>query len=168
MPALTIHIKKHTDGTATLTCARADGTTTWQRQRGAQGAFFPLHDLTHYAVEAELGVREGFYGLVASGWDLIDFGTGGSGAPIPDEALAVESIVGMLDTERALRAGGHAAPGFEEINAQMASHYAARGHASPAPTLTDDELARVRVRRAELFEQWAALPDGGTLTLGWS
>jgi hypothetical protein len=167
MPTLTIQIKKHTDGTATLTCVRADGTSTWQRQRGPQGSFFPLHDLTHYAVETELGARAGFYGLVASGWELRDFGTGGSGAPIPDEALAVESIVGMLDTERALRAGGHAAPDVAEINAQMAAHYASRGHAGPAPTLTDDQLTRIRARRAELFDRWATLPDGGTLTLGW-
>jgi hypothetical protein len=168
MPPLTIHIKKHTDGAATLTCVRPDGTTTWQRQRGPQGAFFPLHDLTHLAVETELGLRSAFYGLVASGWDLTDFGTGGSGGEIPEEALAAESIVGMLDTERALRAHGHAALEAAEINAQIASHLSARAHAGPAPTLTDDELARIRSRRAELFERWAAVPDGETLTLNWS
>lgn len=147
MPALTIHIKKHTDGTATLTCVRADGTATWQRQRGPRGAFFPLHDLTHYAVETELGIRSGFYGLVASGWELTDFGSGGSGVPIPEEALAVERIVGMLDMERAMHALGHDAP---------------------TPPITDDELARIRARRAELFDRWSALPAGGTLTLSWS
>jgi hypothetical protein len=168
MPALTIRMKKHTDGTATLTCERADGTITWQRQRGPQGAFFPLHDLTHLAVETELGFRTAFYGLVAAGWELNDFGTGGSGAPLPDEALAAESIVGMLDTERALIAQGHAGLGLAEINAQMAAHYGARGHAGSAPALTDDELARIRARRAELFERWTALPAGETLTLSWS
>src|SRR5215207_7563384 len=68
-PRLTIRIKKNADGTAALTCTRADGSVTWQRQQGTQGMFFPRHDLTHFAVETVLGHRRGFYGLVADGWD---------------------------------------------------------------------------------------------------
>ena len=52
---LVIHIKKKTDGSAALSCRRADGSVTWQRQNGQLGRFFPLHDLTHYAVETVLG-----------------------------------------------------------------------------------------------------------------
>ncbi|HEY5060709.1 MAG TPA: hypothetical protein VII52_04185, partial [Gemmatimonadaceae bacterium] len=73
MPELIIRIKKKSDGSAALSCIRADGTTTWQQQNGKLGRFFPLHDLTHYAVESVLGFRNAFYGLVASGWDLADF-----------------------------------------------------------------------------------------------
>jgi hypothetical protein len=167
MPALTIRMKKHADGTATLTCVRADGSRTWQHQRGAQGAFFPLHDLTHYAVETELGLDSGFYGLVAAGWELGDFGSGGPRGPVPDEALAAESIVGMLDTERALRAQGLPALSAEEITAQIAAHRAAQGRAGGAPALTEEELARIRARRAELFECWEVLPDGDALELPW-
>ena len=58
MPELLIRIKKKTDGAAALSCIRPDGTTTWQRQDGRLGAFFPLHDLTHYAVETVLGFIE--------------------------------------------------------------------------------------------------------------
>ena len=61
MPDLLIRIKKKTDGSAALSCTRADGTTTWQRQDGQLGAFFPLHDLTHYAVETVLGLPRAFY-----------------------------------------------------------------------------------------------------------
>ena len=57
---LTIRIKKKPDGSAALSCQRADGSVTWQRQTGPQGAFFPLHDLTHYAVETELGLEQAF------------------------------------------------------------------------------------------------------------
>lgn len=67
MPDLMIQIKKKTDGSAALSCRRADGSVTWQRQEGRQGCFFPLHDLTHYAVETVLGHPRGFYGLVAEG-----------------------------------------------------------------------------------------------------
>src|SRR5205085_4529315 len=51
MPDLIIRIKKKTDGAAALSCTRADGSVTWQRQDGQLGRFFPLHDLTHFAVE---------------------------------------------------------------------------------------------------------------------
>lgn len=67
-PALRISIKKKPDGSAALSLRRADGSVTWQRQEGIQGRCFPLHDLTHYAVETVLGLDQAFFGLVASGW----------------------------------------------------------------------------------------------------
>src|SRR5690242_15097014 len=97
---LVIRIKKSADGRSSLTCTRADGSTTWQSMKDAQAAFFPRHDLTHYAVETVLGHRNGFYGLVASGWDLSDFGTPWPRGRIPDEAALSEMIVGFLDLER--------------------------------------------------------------------
>src|SRR5436190_8612122 len=98
---ITIRIKKNPDGRTSLSCTRADGTTTWQRQQGGQAAFFPRHDLTHYAVETVLGHRHGFYGLVADGWDLTDFGSPWPRGRIPSEAVLSEMIVGFLDLERA-------------------------------------------------------------------
>src|SRR5207237_7810377 len=61
--SLTIQFTKRTDGAAVLKCIRDDGSVTWQRVDDKQAAFFPLHDLTHYAVETELGFRQGFFGL---------------------------------------------------------------------------------------------------------
>src|SRR5947209_15695669 len=100
MNELLIRIKKKGDGSAALSCLRADGSVTWQRQKGQQGRFFPLHDLTHYAVETVLGHTRGFYGLVAEGWDLTDFGSPWPRGPLPPEALVSEFIVGFLDRER--------------------------------------------------------------------
>src|SRR5262245_49621493 len=94
-------MKKNADGSSALTCVRANGTTTWQRHDGVHGRFFPLHDLTHYAVETELVFRNGFYGLVADGWDLSDFEDRARRARMPAEAILPELIVGFLDTERA-------------------------------------------------------------------
>lgn len=68
---LTIRLKKGRDGPHTLACTRADGSVTVQHNRHD---FFPPHDLTHYAVESVLDYDCGFYGLVADGWDLADFG----------------------------------------------------------------------------------------------
>ena len=158
---LTIRIKKNADGSAALSCTRADGSVTWQRQQGAQGAFFPRHDLTHYAVETVLEHRLGFYSLVASGWDLSDFAAPWPRGRIPSEAGASELIVGFLDTERASGTRWSA----EDFNDKTAIHYRDRKIAGEPPTLTDDDLARIRRRRAELFEQWDAVPAGGALEL---
>ena len=88
---MVIRIKKGTDGRTALSCTRADGTTTWQRQQGGQAAFFPKHDLTHYAVETTLGLRQGFYGLVSTGWDFSDFGSPWPRGKLPPEASVSEA-----------------------------------------------------------------------------
>jgi len=157
---LRIHITKRTDGGAVLKCVRADGSETWQKQQGQSAAFFPLHDLTHYAVESELGVRDAFYGLIASGWSIEETGTRGVAAKLPADALFVENVVGTLDTERASGSRWTA----DEFNDSIARH--ARTGGRPVPRqLTDDELARIRKRRAELFSLWRELPAGQTLDL---
>ena len=143
-----IRIKKKTDGSAALSCVRSDGTVTWQRQDGAQGRFFPLHDLTHYAVETVLDFR-GFYSLVAAGWDLTDFGQPWPRGEIPPEAHIVEQVVGFLDTERA--------SGSEWPAADL--------RLAPPHAVTDRDLRRVRDARRGLFARWAALPAGDTLEL---
>jgi hypothetical protein len=161
MPRLTIRIKKGRDGTAALTCTRADGTVTWQRQQGAQASFFPRHDLTHYAVETILGHRRGFYGLVAEGWDLSDFGTPWPRGPIPADADPSELIVGFLDGERASGAEWTAA----DLTEMAAQFSAAHGVAGASLVLTDDQLARIRARMRELFADWEAVAPGEALEL---
>jgi hypothetical protein len=162
MADLTIRIKKKTDGSAALSCLRADGSTTWQRQEGQLGRFFPLHDLTHYAVETAMGFQRAFYGLVAEGWDLSDFGTVGSRGKIPDEAGLVESIVGLFDLERMTGERGTA----EELNEQLRTVRADRG-LSTALRITDEQIARIRELRAELFDRWKAVPPGEALELSF-
>jgi hypothetical protein len=162
-PALIIRIKKHADGSAALSCTRADGTVTWQRQAGAQAMFFPRHDLTHFAVETVLEHALGFYGLVASGWDLTDFGAPWPRGRIPANADPSELIVGFLDTERASGTRWSA----DDFNDKAAAYYREHDLAAQPPVLTDDELARIRQRRAELFAQWDAVPAGGTLELAF-
>lgn len=153
MSDLVIRIKKKADGSAALSCLRADGSVTWQRQEGLQGRFFPLHDLTHFAVETVMGFEQGFFGLIAQGWDMEDTGGKGSRGPLPPEAITVEHIVGGLDAERASKT---------ELSAAEFSALTAIDR-----PLSDTDLARVRERRRELFAQWAALPAGETLVLSF-
>ena len=160
MPDLLIRIKKKTDGGAALSCLRADGSVTWQRQEGKQGRFFPIHDLTHYAVETVLGHRRGFYGLVAEGWNLTDFGAPWPRGRLPADMDPSELIVGFLDTERA----GGVEWSAEDFNQKAALYFAQ--HAIPgACRMTDDDLGLVRARLRELLDRWRALPAGETLEL---
>ena len=65
-----IEFTKRADGRVVLRCVRADESVTWQRNDDQNARFFPLHDLTHYAVEIELGFARGFFGLIAEGWTI--------------------------------------------------------------------------------------------------
>lgn len=149
-----IQLKKGRDGPSNLTCVRGDGTRTW----GKLHPFFPVHDLTHCAVESVLGLQEGFFGLVASGWSIDDFVKPAAAARMPVEALWAESIVGLLDLERG---AGQAMPA-SEFNAALAAALAGQGLAA-FRQITAGELARVRALRDELRMRWQALPLGGTL-----
>lgn len=162
MPTLTIRIKKNSDGTAALSCQRADGSVTWQRHTTRNGTFFTLHDLTHYAVETQLGFRHAFFGLLAAGWDISDFEAPGARDRLPPEALQVELIVGLLDTERADGACWTASQFHEQMAAYCASHNIDAG---AGLSLTDQQLEAVRQERARLFAQWADLPAGATMEL---
>jgi hypothetical protein len=158
---LNIRIKKNADGSAVLTCTRADGSVTWQRQLGPHGAFFPRHDLTHYAVETTLGHANSFYGLVASGWDISDFGPPWKQGALPQEAGYTELIVGFLDSERASLARWSS----DDFNDKAVIFYRDHKIADTPPMLSDDDLDRIRARRSELFEQWDAVKPGDALEL---
>jgi hypothetical protein len=161
MPDLIIRIKKKTDGSAALSCMRADGTVTWQRQDGQLGAFFPLHDLTHYAVETVLELPRAFYGLLAEGWDISDFGKPQAKGPVPDDARLAELIVGFFDLERATGIIADA----DDFNEKVSSWHADKGLPIPDFRLTAEQLGRVREERAKAFALWRALPPGDTLEL---
>lgn len=143
-----IQITKRADGGGVLRCTRADGSVTWQKQAARHAAHFALHDLTHFAVESALGLRRGFYGLIAEGWDIEDTTGKGSRGKIPNEAVEVEHIVGLFDTERG--------------SGVMLTAEDCAAHARP---LTDEEIVRVRRLRGELFSRWFAVEPGGSLDL---
>ncbi len=132
-----LQFTKRTDGGALLRCVRDDGSETWQKQEGNHASFFPLHDLTHYAVETELGFNRGFYGLIAAGWEIADTTGKAARGPLPDEAIEVEYIVSSLGSERA----GDAVCTAEEFN-HLASAFA-KTRSRPEPRrLSDAELTR--------------------------
>ncbi len=138
------------DGTTVLRITRSDGTVTWQKQQGSHARFFPLHDLTHYAVETTLRTGSAFYGLIAAGWDISDTDGKHDRGPLPPRALTIEHIVGLLDHERA----GVAVPmTADEFNEHLESSLRS-GRLSETLTLTDDQLSKIRAKIAGLHEAW--------------
>lgn len=160
MPDLVIRMKKKTDGSSALSCVRADGSVTWQRNEGPQGRFFPVHDLTHYAVETVLEHRRGFYGLVAEGWDLTDFGAPWPKGRLPADMDPSELIVGFLDSERAGGVRWSAA----EFNDKSASYFTQHGLFGGC-RMTDQQLERIRILLGELVGRWRALQPGEAIEL---
>ncbi len=132
---------------------KADGSAAWQKQTDRHAAFFALHDLTHFAVETTLGYRRGFFGLVAEGWEMEETTGKGARGPLPPEAVEVEGIVGLFDAERA----GGVIWTVEEFN-EFAAMKGTR-------QLSPDEIARVKKKRSDLFQQWSAVAPGATLEL---
>ena len=155
-PTLTVRLKKTPDAPPVLTGVRADGSATWQHSHVA----FPVHDLVHYSVETTLGFRDAFYGLIAQGWNLEDFGNGWPRGPLPPQALDAEHIVGEIWRAFLLREPLTAA----ELNERVASMAAQQGAGAPR-AVTDDELAAIQSRLGELAMRWRTLPAGGTLEL---
>jgi hypothetical protein len=158
VPDLTIRIKK-TDGTAALTCTRADGTVTWQRQEKQLGAFFPLHDLTHYAVESVLGFDRAFFGLIAEGWQISDFAGTGAKGRLPIEALLAELIVGFIDLEQRTKHPMTA----RDCNAKIGEFFSAEKLAAPDFAVDEEQLAAIRARCDDLFARWRAVRPGEAL-----
>jgi hypothetical protein len=145
---LRIQISRQPDGSGSMRCTRADGSATWQKQT-KHAAHFALHDLTHLAVETVLGYSRGLFGLLAEGWDFDDTGGKGARGPLPAEAIEVEGIVGVFDSER----GCGTLWTMEEFN-----QYAPR-------QLTQEEIFAVRGMRGALFSQWAEVAAGQKLEL---
>ena len=150
---LQIELKKISAERSSLTCRRPDGSVTWSRVH----SFFPLHDLTHFAVESELGLQQGFFGLIAAGWDLADFMQPGVAARLPVEGLLAENLVGTVE-----RLGDDLSEA--EFSAALTDSLTAQS-LPPFRALAAAELARIRARRAALLAQWRALPAGETLRL---
>jgi hypothetical protein len=161
MARMTIRFTKKKDGTHVLACQRADGSATWQR---GPGEFFPHHDLGHYAIETTLNLRLAFFGLLASGWEITDFGAPWPRGPMPPESIQdaalAEYLAGALDLERHT---GHPMS-VDEFHAMVDQHLGELG-ATLERRVTEEELARIRAAVAQLTARWRALPPGDSMEL---
>lgn len=119
-----------------------------------------LHDLAHFAVETEAGLREAFYGRLASGQtyaELMEL------PPTAPEAMETELVV--VQVQNAFR---HGDDGVGPTPGEEAQRIAAGFRASesePPAWLTEDFIARARARMRQLQGQWRATEFRQTLEL---
>jgi hypothetical protein len=120
-----------------------------------------VHDLTHYAVEAEAGLDRGFWGLLASGTPMADLSDREKVVPLWDGDLGLaEGLVGPVS---GMVLGKTDLPGLVTWFANKA---AATG--TPTPSWLDAGwFARVEARMRRLLGAWKATPFHGTLVLTW-
>ena len=131
-----------------LTVERPDGSVF---ERELQTRSLLLHDLVHYAVEAEAGLDDGFWGLLAQGVDF-DGLMAEAAAPTRPCIALVESLVGpmqavwnrRLDPERYVDLAATAAPFVDRA-------------------FVDRVLERLR----RLWGHWQATPFHGEMELRW-
>ena len=140
-------LKKAKDGRPTVSFVRADGSSTSGRL-GA-GDFGPVHDLTHYAVETTLGLRQGFYGLLAAGWNIPDFEVKGTGARLPDEAIVAECLIGQLSN---IVFGGQEIT-VADFNWLVAEAAHAQRPGAAVPVVDDTAFRTMRERLANLLDR---------------
>ena len=141
-----IALRRSVGKPATITCTREDGSVTWQAY-GPHSDFFAVHDLTHYAVEMELGYKHGFFGMIAQGRDINDFGPG-SAASFHPEAVYSEMLSGLLSAAEGN--GSHLT--YDDIKSTIDQHATEKGIAPI--DLTIEQLDRIRVRIADLVSRW--------------
>lgn len=119
---------------------------------------FLVHDLVHYAVESEAGLRGSFYGILGKIGGYEELSVNG-GAALGGEIAITERVVGAV--QGALQDGGLEDEGFAERVAEYLDLFEER---SPR-WLTPAFVAAVRERLRQLMGRWKATPFGETMEL---
>ena len=131
---------------------REDGTSTsWDFPSYGDGL---PHDLCHLVVESELGLTDGFWGLVDQG---VDVGLVNNQATLmrgsrPLAEQAGFALSGLLEAETAVAALAGPANGVGDVDERPVG-------AEP------EAINAIRDRLRQLSEQWRKLDDGAAITL---
>jgi hypothetical protein len=146
-----------------LTIIRDDGSQEYQAIPYGPG--FITHDLAHYAAECELGLKDAFYSLLASGHPLGQLSQTAAvwERELPREALQAEFIAAVLQAELI------GSPPPEPTNATTFNTHLTTscGRAGlPVPRrFGEEELGRARRVLRELIDRWRNVSPGGTMEL---
>ena len=162
-----IKLHKHSNDRHTLTVVWPDGRS---ERMACETRSYLLHDLLHYAVEAEARIDHGFWGSLASGRSLASMndraqqaaaaiaGTDPVASDDP-ELMIVEKVVGaMHGATKGVPAG--------DLFDGMQRYASASDRAWPA-WVTEPFVERVVERMRHLRGHWAATPFGQTMELDW-
>ena len=147
--------KKNKAGSV-LSCSRKDGTKTWRHII----PFFESHDICHFAVEKTLCLRNGFYGMVATGIDINEFDLPKEQRKfsISEEAVFTEHLVNLLTIE-------YAQGKMESFMEVFSGLYKQQVGTNFYTVLTGQKLEEIRQLFNKLMQQWHSLPVDKTMIL---
>jgi hypothetical protein len=153
--ALTLRFIRLSDDRHRFEYRRADGTGEAIEMETRS---LLVHDLLHYAVESEAGLRGSFYGILAKIGGYEELSVAG-GAALGGEIAITERVVGALTG--ALAEDDLDADAFAERVGEYLDLYEER-----APRwLTAAFIFAVRERMRQLLGRWKATPFGETMAL---
>lgn len=134
---------------------RPDGTS---EQRDLETKTFLLHDLVHFALESEAGLRQSFYGRLAQGAAYADFADPAVTASQGSELRATELLAGSL--QKALVGD------FDPVafHTRFVAYLDSIGEAPPG-WLTIAVLGRIQAHLRTLLGRWRATPFGESMEL---
>lgn len=122
-----------------------------------------LHDLTHFAVESEAGVQDGFWGLLASGKTMAEMNdrTGKGIEAYAGEMQVIEMLVGAIS-------GALSGVPLESVSENIKGYFEHIGRGGQFPTwLTSAYIGRVNDRMRHLVGHWKGTPFGATMEIEW-
>ncbi len=130
------------------------------------------HDLVHFAVETELAMDRGFWGLIAAGHapqQIVEIAksaghASAKRASMPDphfvQAIQVERIVESFEAESW-------SGGADNDSLRAMAEAGCDQSLVSCPLLSDTAIDRIRARLSGLADHWSTLAAGETLTLDW-
>jgi hypothetical protein len=150
-----IELTKLTDDQHRLRITRADGTS---EEALLETRSFLIHDLVHYAVEAEAKIEDGFWGLLANGVTMAKLSdrtmmSNMASNPISPGIVLAESLVGPMQS----LVQGRLDPKI----------FLEHGHRMAPEIVSRDFIDRVRARFRSLQGHWRATPFHQTMKLCW-
>jgi len=131
------------------------------------------HDLVHFVVESELGISDGFWGMVAAGRhpeEIAAIAKAAGHASAKRAGIPDAAIVEIVQAERAVECfeadlwdSSQGDP--ETFRAVLAA--ACERSFVPAPEVTDAAMQRIRGSLVEFGGQWSKLARAESLVLEW-
>jgi len=131
------------------------------------------HDFVHYAVESELGIERGFWGLVEAGHhpeEVQDIAKEAGHASAKRAEVPAEHFVPAIQAERVVEAFEADYWSGRQGNPEGVTYMAEAGCEQslvPMPAMDEVAVGRIRQRIAEFSARWAALGPGETISLEW-
>ncbi|MBY0421269.1 MAG: hypothetical protein K2Q06_03120 [Parvularculaceae bacterium] len=131
------------------------------------------HDYVHFVVEDALGMKRGFWGLVADGVDpqaIAGMASAAGHASAKRARQPDASIVELLQAERIVEcfeADLWSGPTDSDVFRSVVVAACGASHVS-APVLKDDLIESIRTRIIDFAKRWRAAPLGARFEVVWN